>query len=376
MNQDVIDLPETPLAKVIEENKISNESGLVIQTAFKTAFEQVGPLVAEAQKITVTDATQVAAIKQSRSVRLKLKELRVEADKTRKMLKEDSLRTGRAIDGAYNVLLAIVKPHEERLEECEKFAERAEAKRIAELKAAREELLAPFAIDTAFYSLGEMPEETFAQLLESSRLAHESKIALARKAEEERIAAEAARVAEENRIREENAKLEAAAKAERAAREAAEAQAKAEREAIEAAARKEREEAERARLAAEAKAKKEREEAEAKARAEREAIEARAKAEREAAEAQAAEERKARERAEAELQAAKDAEAKRIADEEKARKRAAKAPDREKVKAIAASLSAIVLPQPASIELVPTFGEIQKRIADLAKWIEAQADVM
>jgi hypothetical protein len=201
MTETIEIIESSELAVVIRENQIEAADAQSLLTAFQPSFMAAKELVGQASGVIVTDATQVSEIKASRALRLKLREVRVEAEKTRKKLKEDSLRRGKAIDGMNNILLMLVKPTEDRLEEQEKFAERKEAERKAALKHSREELLAPFGVDATFYNLAEMPEATFAQLLDSSRLAHEAKLEAARKAEADRIAARAAKEAEEKEVR-------------------------------------------------------------------------------------------------------------------------------------------------------------------------------
>lgn len=311
--------------------------------------------------------------KAARALRLKMRAIRVAADKTRKSLKEDSLRRGKAIDGVYNWLEYQLAPIEEGLEEIEKAEERKEVARKDALKALRTEELQAYC-DPQHYDLGNMPEDGYQQLLAGQKAA---------KAERERQAAEA-----------EAAKV-AAAKA------AAEAAAKAEAE------RKEEEarlRAENERLAAErATAAKAQAEAEAKAAAERKAAEAKLAAERAAA-AEAA--RVAQAAADAKLaaeRAAADAERKRLADEaakakaeadrlaaveaarvaaEKAKaeadalaaRKAAAAPDRQKVLRFAEDVRVMCVP-----ELQTDAGkELEVRIRDylvrLAKVCEDAAD--
>lgn len=322
------------LVRVLEQNGIAPTSAETLKATFTPYFEKADDLCAAAAGIVVTDATQVSEIKKSRELRLQIKALRVEAEKSRKALKEDSLRMGKAIDGINNVLLLQIEPVEKHLEDQEKFAERAEAARKDALRQVRAELLAPFYIaDVSVYSLGDMSEAAFAQLLEGSRLAYEAKIAAEKKAEADRIAAEEARKAEEARIRAENERL------------------RQEKEAAEAEARKER-------AAAEKKA----QEAEEKARKEREAIEAEARKEREA-----------RERIEAENHAREQAEAKRVAAEAAAKKKAAAAPDKVKLGEMAKSVRAFQWPKLASPEAQAVASEIDRRLGALAGWIEEQA---
>lgn len=352
---------ESRLVDTIEQAHLEPATAQGLLDTFRPLFAKAHEICATAANLAVTDATQVTEIKQARALRLALRSVRVEADKTRKTLKEDSLRRSKAIDGVYNVLEYAVSPVESRLLGMEEIAERAEAARKAALKSMREELLKPFGIDVSFYSLGQMSEQAFAQLLENTRVAHEAKREAQRKAEEEWIAREKAEMAERARIREENERLkreaderEAAAKVERerAAKEkaAAEASLKAERERVtkeqEAAAATARAE----RQAVEAKAANDLRVANEKARKEKAALEAKAKADREA-----------RERLEAEARDRREAEEKRQREEAEAAALAAAAPDGEKLRAFAALVRTLELPEMGT----KTGGHAAETVAEL-----------
>ncbi len=333
-------------------------------------------------------ASAITDPKLARTARLELKNLRVAAEKKRKELKEDSLRMGKAIDGANNILLSVIVPIERSLEDIEKAEERRLAEELRVKTEARTNELRPF-IDPAmpFPNVGVMTDEQFAATLADAKLVAEMKADAARKAEAERIELEAAEARERLRIAEENARLKAEAEekekalaAERAQAEkdrlAAEAKAKAEREKIEAAARLEREKAEAERKASEAAARKEREAIEAKARAEREKLEAEALAAKEKADAAAKLERDAREKAEAELKARRDAEDKRVADEAAAKAKAAKAPEKQKLKAFAATVRALKPEALTSPEGLVIAEEIASQVEKFAAWIEKKAETL
>ena len=279
------------LAKIVEKCNLPATKAADLVEAFGTTFVQVRDVAAVAESIVVTDATQVTEMKAARENRLKLRALRVGADKIRKELKEASLREGQGIQNVYNMIAGICEPLETRLEHAEKFAERAEAERKAKLKAARGEALAAFVPDVSIYPLGEMADAAWSQLLDGSRAAHEARIAAERKAESDRLEAIEAKRVEDARIRAENERLAAEAKAERERAAAIAEAARVEREKAEADARKQREEAEAAARKAKAEAdaliakeRKSRDEAEAAARAERDAAAAKEKAEADAKE--------------------------------------------------------------------------------------------
>ena len=354
-------IPEE-VALVSKESGLSAESTQSLASDFSQHFTKARGIIEQSRRIVVTDAADKLNVKLARECRLELRSIRIASDKLRKSLKEDSLRRGKAIDGFHNILLHLVEPEEQRLEEQEKFAERQEAERKAEIKRKREGALSLYNVDTTFYALAEMSPEAFAQLLENSRLAHGARLAAAKKAEEDRIAREKAEAEERERVRLENERLK--------------------REAFEAAKREEEERKKRAevekkaleeRRAAEEAARKERLALEEKARKEREAIEAKARAEREAAELAAKKEREAREKIEVELRAREEAERQRVEEEKREAKRAAMAPDSEKIASIAAKVRAIELPQVSTTEAWAVMSLIRAQTDKFAAWLDKLA---
>jgi hypothetical protein len=328
-----------PLALRIDEG-LEPATAQSLRDAFEAYFQQADEWRTKALAIQITRPDQVREMKLARETRLALREIRINAEKARKRLKEDSLRKGKAIDGIYNMLAFAVEPLEKHLLDQEQYIQRLEDQRKAKLKAEREAQLAPFGVDVSLYQLGEMDDATFGQLLDTNQLAFAARQEAAKKAEAERI--------ERERIEAE----------ERAKREA------------EAAAERERLRAENERLA------REKAEAEAKARAEREAAEKarreaeeKARQEREAAEAQARAEREAREKAEAELRAREEAERKAREEAEAKARAAAQAPDREKLAAFAEAVRNLPIPTLDSEIGKAITNLIREQVTKFAAWI-------
>jgi hypothetical protein len=228
--------------------------------------------IAEAKEkalaIVVKDPTDKKAADTAHDLRMVLRSKRIEVEKTRKLLKEDALRYGQAVDAEARRITGQIEPLEDHLQTQEdivrKHAERMERERqekLAQEKAERE------AREQAEREAEELRLRQEREKLEAEKAAFEAE---KRRAEEERLVAE-----REKRHQEEveAARKEAAEKAEkeaevRAQREREEAEARVRRAEEDAARAKA--EAERARIEAEARAKKEREDAEA-AEAERRA---------------------------------------------------------------------------------------------------------
>ena len=163
----------------------------------------------------------------AKDLRKQIASTRIEAEKARKFLKEESLRKGQIIDTIYREFEKVVKPIEKRLEEAEKFAELAQAKRDEELRTKREAELAPYLAEgEQAYQYGTMSvisESAFQSILAGAKLAKQTRDT--EKAEADRLANAPAEadVQERQRLADENAKLRAHAEIDRKAREEAEA---------------------------------------------------------------------------------------------------------------------------------------------------------
>jgi hypothetical protein len=376
------------LESAVVATNLGQDSALSLRTAFTPYFVKFHELKAKAAEIAVN------APKAAKAMRLQLKAVRVEAEKTRKALNDNSLRYTKAVNGINGILEHQLVPIEEAMQRIEDAEEIAEAARVEALRVERAALLQPYS-DPAFYDLGKMPADQWASLFAGQKAAKEAADAAAAKAEADRIAREQAEAAERERIRQENERLkqeaiarEAAAKAEREAAEKklaeeraeavrvaaaakakadAEAKAAADKAAKEAAAAAEVARQERLRLEAIAEAERQ------NAAAERAELERKAKAEREAAELAARIEREKREKVEAELRQNAAAEAARIAAEKAAAKKAAAAPDKEKLLAFAKSVRALTHPALSTEEGKQLSPVIASQCEKLAQWIEAKA---
>jgi len=313
---------KTQVLDVIESAGLEQDTTRTLRQKFMPFWEQAEKWRETAAGLVVTDASQTREMKMAREARLALREIRINADKTRKALKEDSIRYGRAVQGVYNVIEYLIKPIEEHLLEQEKFAEIQAQRRLEALNAERERIAAPLVawidVDLPFTNTpwANFDEAKFQEIISAAQAAKEAEAEEAARLEAERIAREKAEEEERQRILEENARLRAEA-----------------------------------------------EERERKAAAERAELEA----QRRAAEEEARKERAERERIEA------DARRKAEADEAERRKAAA-APDKEKLLAFAAELQAIDLPQVSNAQAMGIRRRAERRIIKTACWIREQAD--
>lgn len=391
MNTTEVELmPDTPapvqqeLQVIVQQNALQPETAKSLQASFAPLFQQARDVIDKSRGIVVTDAKQKLEMKMAKACRLELKALRVTGEKTRKELKEESLRKGKAIDGFNAILVHLISTEENRLQAQEDFVERQEEQRRATLKADREKVLLAIQVDPNLYQLADMTEETFQQLVEGTKLARAAEAERRRKEEAERIEREAKEAAERERIRLENERLkkeaeekEAALKAEREA--AAKAKAEADertRQAMEAAKREqERIEAENQKKLAEfkRKAKEEADAAEAKAKAEREEHDRKVRELEIAARKQKAADIAAMAGLEKKMQALREADERRIAAEKEAARKAAAAPDRDKLINYAHIIKSIELPTLSTPEALSIANVIETSRDKFVDWVLEKA---
>ena len=342
MNASTNENASTALARVVTDLDLADAAQL--RSAFEQMFAQADEWVARAKGIVVTSEDQKHEMRLARESRLALKDIRVNAEKTRKRLKENALRYGKAVDGVANIVKALIQPIEEHLLEQETFAERAAQARRDALRDARATALRALGTDPSTYAdLGAMGDDTWDSVRATAEAAKAQREEEARRAEAVRIEAE--RI--EAKRREDARQAAVKAEAERVAREKEIAD-------------------ENARLKAEA------EEREKAVAAER----AKAAADAEARELAARAERERAEKAERELAAERERKAKEERDRQAEEARRAAAPDREKLAAFAEQLRALTLPAMTTARGQEIATGAQVRLQKLATQIDEAAAAM
>ena len=334
---------QNKLELIVEKSGLDKQKQDYILERFQDFFKIASEWETTAKSIVVTRPDQVAEMKMAREGRLFLKGKRVEIEKGRKELKEQSLREGKTIDGIASTLKDLIEPIEDYLSEQERFVEIEEEKRKEALRIERTALLTPFNIDLTVYNLGEMKQEQFDGLLKAQTEIVENQ----KKLEFERIAKEKSEAEERERIRIENEKLRK--EAERREKEIAEERAKAEAE----------------RRAIEEKNRKDREQAEAKA-----------KKEREEAQKSLDEVHKAKEKLEAELKAKAKKEEEERKEKIELEKRAKRAPEKVKLFALAVEIENIKLPDVSSDEAKKIIEDTKSLIIKLTTFIKQKAGTL
>lgn len=358
-NQSVLALPQE-VAQIAEN--VSVEKRNEVQTVLNHVFNGVAKMREQLDGVTVADENDKVNMKLANTIRLGVRQVRLEAEKTfdakrsevqQQMLSyktEDSLWLK-----AKQTMQILTKEIEENARWKEETKKRHEAEQ-KELKVQQRMVkVAKVAPEMARSEFENMSDETFEMFFAGIEKAYNDRIEAEKKAEAERIAREKAEAEERERIRIENERLKAEAEAKEKQLAEERAKAEAERKAIEEAARKEREEAER------------------KLKAEQEA--ARIAAEKAAVE-KAKMEAEIKAIAEAEEKARRDAEAKTIAEQkakEAAEKKAKNAPDKTKLIELAARIEALNMPEIKSEEAQKILSDVKTLLSKVTVFIREKS---
>jgi hypothetical protein len=394
--------------QTVEQSGIEPKKGKGILEVFTPYFSQLEQLDAEIKTLPSENPSK-EEIKKAYDLRQMLKKNRTAAEKIKDDGKRNILIEGKLYDHLFGIVRDTSKPRESQLEAIEKWHEIQEAKRLDELESTRKQFISinfPD-VNTLFTDFRKMDEAAYNDYVNQLNYAKQEKIRI----ENERIAAEkAAAEAEAERLRQEaialaeaqeQARIEAEARAKaeeekRQAEEAARAAEEATRAAEEAAkaAEEERLAAERAQAEAEAekqaailaqeKAERERIEAEKqKIEAEKQRIEAEKL--REAAELAAQKSDAAafamQKQLEAQQKAAQEAariEAERVAAEQRAKaeeiKRAALAPDKDKLAFLITQINGIQMPELQTPEAGKITANVKLLLGKVTNYIIQESD--
>jgi hypothetical protein len=114
---------QNQLAVIVQESGLEESKAKYILNRFQDYFTMADEWAKTSKQIVVTDASQTHLMDMARAARLVMREKRLEIEKSRKELKEQSLREGKAIDGIANVLKALIIPLEEYYAKQENFVE-------------------------------------------------------------------------------------------------------------------------------------------------------------------------------------------------------------------------------------------------------------
>lgn len=179
---------ENKLLEVINQSGLEKTKSDTLLENFSNFYEIASEWQAKANQIIVNDVSNVAEMKLAREGRLFLKDKRISIEKTRKQLKESSLREGQAIDSIAKMLTNLIVPIEENLELKEKFKE-FEEKRVKDaLRQSRQDEVneyrefVPHNID-----LADLTDIAFNTIKAGAKAQYDAKLEEQRKFEEEKV---------------------------------------------------------------------------------------------------------------------------------------------------------------------------------------------
>ena len=173
---------------LVKESGLDEVKSNVLLEKFSDYFKIASEWNEKAKMLVITDVEQVAEMKMAREGRLFLKDRRIMIEKTRKNLKESSLRESQTIDSIAKILTNLIVPIEQDLEQKEKFKEIQDRLKKEQLRQEREEKInqykefVPYLVD-----LSNLSEEDFNKMYNGAKLQYEEKLELDRIKEEQRI---------------------------------------------------------------------------------------------------------------------------------------------------------------------------------------------
>ena len=154
----------TELSVVLRASGLDASKTQVLSSRFADYFTIAQQWEQEAQGLVVSDEGQTELMKRARQGRLVLRDKRVQIEHTRKELKEESLKEGRAIDAVAKLLTGLIAPTEDFLLLQEEFAVRAAKQRLQErdkLIQGRRRLLQEYADNEGDACLAELSDHAF-----------------------------------------------------------------------------------------------------------------------------------------------------------------------------------------------------------------------
>lgn len=183
-------IEQNPLAVIVASSPLEKTKAEQLKEMFVPYLDSMHKLEKKIAAIDKENPTKVD-ISIARETRLAISKNRTAAEKKKDELKQSVLIEGRIIDSFFGVINNTSKSIELSLSNIEKAAEIKEAARRKELAANRAEQLSVYEIDLTGYDLGAMTDVTFEQLLENTKAGHEKRLEDKRKEEENKIKKEA-----------------------------------------------------------------------------------------------------------------------------------------------------------------------------------------
>lgn len=170
-----------------EEYNLKEKKAKEIAAIYVPMINMLTEMEADYNHLVALKVTEEVAA-QAKRMRLDIAQVRLNGDKARKAAKDEYLRAGNAIQGAYNTLLYAVKSKEDKLLEIENHFENMEDERLEKLQTERAKKVEAYVEEGAILpDLSTMDEDVFTNYVAGMKVAHEAKI----QAEQQAVEAEA-----------------------------------------------------------------------------------------------------------------------------------------------------------------------------------------
>ena len=204
------------LVLVTEENGLTEKKAKEIASIYVPMVKKLEGIEDDFNEIILQEPSQ-DSIPKAKRLRLDIVKIRTEADKVRKTAKDEYLRAGNAIQGAYNTLVYAVKSKEDKLFEFEQHfieQERAEQARNQEERTTEMLKYGADVENLQHVNLGAMPEDVWNNYVAGQKVVYNAQIVAEEEAEKQRIEREKkeeeerkATIKEQERIKAENERL-------------------------------------------------------------------------------------------------------------------------------------------------------------------------
>lgn len=129
----------TDLIKIVEQSGLETTERTTIMERFGGYEEVAKEWEAKAKLLVVNDASQTTEMAMAKEARKKFSQMRIDIEKARKAMKEQSLRKGQAIDSVAKFLVSLISPIEDYLKSQEDFVLIETQKKVDEAKKKAEE---------------------------------------------------------------------------------------------------------------------------------------------------------------------------------------------------------------------------------------------
>ncbi len=125
------------IIQAMQTSGLDNQKSEILRSKFEDFSVKIGEWKAKTSELVITNESQTAEIMTAKEGHKFMRGVRIDIEKTRKNLKEDSLKEGRAIDLVAKLLIEQITPIEIDLQQKAKFIEIQEENRRAKITQSR-----------------------------------------------------------------------------------------------------------------------------------------------------------------------------------------------------------------------------------------------